>query len=765
MFFYHRTYVFLPSVVVTKCPMAMVVNHSYTAVEPSMFWGTYRANLYIGMGGRTPLSPLFGVMWYLQSPSGKVEMPKIRHWCNQEDRLNQYAWKEHDGKLYGIQHIVDHPLKIEATMVKSPLVDHPGNWAWRIETDILENRELEHPYSFIFYMMLPSGDMLKLEQKNKHLHVIEGETEELKKFRLHIFISKDTRHSTSVKLRLADVAAVEEEILKNTRVYKVASSEVMYLGLAETAPADRANFVAVQLTIAGSSKIEIAFESLINGAKGELLKGELFDSKLAESRAEFERKFEATFQLKEKQYAEVFSDVGKHALSNMLGSISYFHGDAVVQSVYNSAPVLYSPLELFSTIPSRPFFPRGFLWDEGYHQLLLRRWDTGLSLEIIGYWLDLMNVEGWIPREVILGTEALRKVPWEFVTQRNTVANPPVFFYTLNAILMDEERLTASDKLLLRRMFPRLKLWYLWLNATQSGPQLGTFRWRGRNDTTNMELNPKTLPSGLDDYPRASHPTEDEYHVDLFSWMLASANCMKRLSKVVNDEASEKRFREFSDMLTKQNLLDRLHWSDRKKRYCDYGLHTGLVALEKFPIPVQSAGNTQMQATEFRRVVKGKPKLRLVSDVFGYVNLFPLFLRLIPLDSPKLEHIFDQMIDPEVLWSPYGLRSLSKSSSLYQKRNTEHDPPYWRGAVWMNMNYMALSSLHYYSQVEGPYRQKAFEIYSDLRNAVVSNVVRQYVRTGFLWEHYNDETGEGEGSHPFTGWTSLVLLMMAELYE
>ncbi|CDW55417.1 mannosyl oligosaccharide glucosidase [Trichuris trichiura] len=765
MFYYHRTYMFLPSVIVTKCSIPTVMNHSYEAVDPSMFWGTYRANLYIGMGGRSPLSPLFGVMWYLQAPSGKVEMPKIRHWCNQGDHLTRHSWEEHDGKIYGIQQIVDHHLQIKATMVKSPLLNHPGNWAWRIETDILAEEEVtKPPYSFIFYMMLPSGDILKLKQ-NENVYTIEGETEELKNFRLHIIGPQSIRHSTHIKLRLADAATIDEEILKHMRIFKFSSSDVMLLGLAESEPTENTNFIAVQVTLAGNTRIEVAFESLVGGAKRELLTGELFDSKLSAARAEFEKKFEAAFQLEEKKYAEVFSKVGKHALSSMLGGLSYFHGRAIVQSVYNSAPVLYGPLELFSTVPSKSFFPRGFLWDEGFHQLLLRHWDVDLSLEIMGHWLDLMNVEGWIPREVILGTEALRKVPWEFVTQRNTVANPPVFFYTLNSILKDEAHLTASDKLLLKRMFPRLKLWYRWLNSTQAGSQLGTFRWRGRNETTNMELNPKTLPSGLDDFPRASHPTQDEYHVDLFSWMLASTNSMIRMSKLVNDDASEKLFREYAGMLTKHNLLDQLHWSDRNKRYCDYGLHTGLVALEEFSIPVKSPDGTQRRETEFRRVVKGKPKLRLVSDVFGYVNLFPLFLRLLPRDSPKLEHIFEQMTNPELLWTPYGLRSLSKSSRLYMKRNTEHDPPYWRGAVWINMNYMALSSLHYYSQAEGPYRQKAFDVYNELRNAVVSNVVKQYVRTGYLWEHYNDVTGEGEGSHPFSGWTSLVLLMMAELYE
>ena len=152
-------------------------------------------------------------------------------------------------------------------------------------------------------------------------------------------------------------------------------------------------------------------------------------------------------------------------------------------------------------------------------------------------------------------------------------------------------------------------------------------------------------------------------------------------------------------------------------------------------------------------------------ETFGYVNLFPFMLRILPNHAIQLKDSLDFLSHPKHLWTPYGIRSLSQQDVFYKKENAPGDAPYWRGPIWMNMNYLIVSALFHYGHEEGPYQVKCLELYHQLRLNLISNVYREYQRTGFLWEQYADDTGYGQRCHPFTGWTSLIVLIMAERYD
>ena len=77
---------------------------------------------------------------------------------------------------------------------------------------------------------------------------------------------------------------------------------------------------------------------------------------------------------------------------------------------------------------------------------------------------------------------------------------------------------------------------------------------------------------------------------------------------------------------------------------------------------------------------------------------------------------------------------------------------------------MALKGLRHYATTDGPFKDKAADIYRKLRQNLIANMYREYVKTGFVWEQYNDSTGNGQHSHPFVGWSGLIVLIMAEDY-
>lgn len=72
--------------------------------------------------------------------------------------------------------------------------------------------------------------------------------------------------------------------------------------------------------------------------------------------------------------------------------------------------------------------------------------------------------------------------------------------------------------------------------------------------------------------------------------------------------------------------------------------------------------------------------------------------------------------------------------------------------------------MKFYSSTTGPYQAKANTIYIELREAIIRNILKNYEENGYIWEQYNDKTGKGQGTHPFTGWSSLLVAIMAEIY-
>jgi mannosyl-oligosaccharide glucosidase len=303
----------------------------------------------------------------------------------------------------------------------------------------------------------------------------------------------------------------------------------------------------------------------------------------------------------------------------------------------------------------------------------------------------------------------------------------------------------------LQKIYPLLKRQYDWFRKTQRGEIKGYdreaisskegYRWRGRSES-------HVLTSGLDDYPRPQPPNPGELHVDLMSWVGLMTKSLKNIAEALGMED------DVADLTKNLNAIEHnlndLHWSEKEACYCD-------ATIDDF---------------EEHQLVCHK----------GYVSLFPFLVGLLQPNDAKLGKTLDLMADEEHLWSPHGIRSLSKQDEFYGTGEN-----YWRSPVWMPMNYMAVKQLqvsfsirrikNFSSQSpihdeantglqtvakqEGPYRNKARDMYNKLRKNLVDTVYKSWKETGFAWEQYNPETGAGQRTQHFTGWTSLVVKIMA----
>ena len=574
--------------------------------------------------------------------------------------------------------------------------------------------------------------------------------------------------------------------------------------------------------------------------------------------AAFSRRFAEAFPLTSAFSSPSHATFAEAALSNLVGGIGFFHGSSLIETSRvvtvkdvdgkerrkkQTETKLTPALSLLSSVPSRSFFPRGFLWDEGFHQLLVGQVDLPLSLDILSSWLSHILPSGWLPREQIPGEEARRRVPEQFQVQKPHIANPPVLVLSIGRLVTrvldrvrrreaagkvevnadgsvnggageedatvdaDIARLTAF----LQRVYPALQRHADWFYHTQSTisvtkeQRVGasrslssptTFRWAGRTLT-------HCLASGLDDYPRApfistqkdafkrAKPGEEpqsalregegvEGHVDLHSWMIALAQTMSHLAAFLAahgpaDDSTDwtllaEEYRAKALQLLER--LDALHWSEDKEMYCDYAYHHG----------------------HHHHICH-----------LGYISLIPLVLGHIDPASTRFTQVLTHLTSP-TLMTDFGLRSLSSSDAKY---GTAED--YWRGHVWVNVNYLACQALAHYAAVagrsappkkanvldgvwsslgiggtswrrawggeflhlldhltprawEGGEEGEVGRLYEELRTAVVRTVFGNYQRKGFLYENYNSTNGDGRGSHPFTGWTALVVNLMAEKY-
>lgn len=154
--------------------------------------------------------------------------------------------------------------------------------------------------------------------------------------------------------------------------------------------AEGANTFVIQHMFNQASVIQITYRAVVASGSGTLRNPSDFPQKSFDtSRENFENKFGRVFPKIPQQYSEAVNGFARMSVSSLLGGIGYFYGTSITEddaakSKNSLSAVMGSQIEetssrpLLTATPSRSFFPRGFYWDEGFHQLIIGLWDADL---------------------------------------------------------------------------------------------------------------------------------------------------------------------------------------------------------------------------------------------------------------------------------------------------------------------------------------------------------------------------------------------------
>jgi hypothetical protein len=258
---------------------------------------------------------------------------------------------------------------------------------------------------------------------------------------------------------------------------------------------------------------------------------------------------------------------------------------------------------------------------------------------------------------------------------------------------------TDGDVAFLEDLFPRLEMHYAFVRKAydRDGDNLHTGGFMG-----------------MDNIPRPGPP--DEEQADLSGWVAFFARDMARIANEIGLPDRASFYQDEYDRIVAE--INAQLWDPETGFYYDRNSNGFL--LEK-----------------------------------SYAGLIPLIADV--TDATQTERIIAHLTNPAEFWTPYGIRSLSADSAIYEPGYSESGwkNSNWRGPIWLPINYLLVQRLE----------ETHPDLADQLREALIANVEAQWQATGHFWEYYHAETGQGLGADHQTGWTALVANLIVEKYK
>ena len=343
-----------------------------------------------------------------------------------------YGWDNYDPRTGGSQTIHDAGNQIDITTEFVKFPEHGtngGSWGAKIRGTPRSDAPADLKTTVVFYAGVEGIGSLEVEDAEEGDHkelgfegdlAIKGQTPDLGDFTIsfnkvkgeHPQHTHPSIQSKPLDRTLVHSVQVPQDALWQAKAVLFSSMKTTIDGYVEEYTQEKmpppwqtytiqnspgpGNLHMVQKIFEGAFEFDVLFSS---GGADRLLESKDLAPQIETVTQAFSDRYQASHKPQAPFTSSKYLEFSKSLFSNLIGGIGYFHGDSMVDRSYapeyeeenegfweesaearaRNKQELEGPYELFTSIPSRPFFPRGFLWDEGFHLLPIIDWDVDLT--------------------------------------------------------------------------------------------------------------------------------------------------------------------------------------------------------------------------------------------------------------------------------------------------------------------------------------------------------------------------------------------------
>jgi len=308
---------------------------------------------------------------------------------------------------------------------------------------------------------------------------------------------------------------------------------------------------------------------------------------------------------------------------------------------------------------------------------------------------------------------------------KSSITQPPLLSWAAWRIYEQ-----TKDKEFISKIYTYLKRFNEYFRLNRDFNKDGLFSWV-RPDESGMDDSPRfdgiKRSQACEYYPHPDLKPHERIHpefgkldiksiqaLDLNCFLVVDMSCLARMANILGLTLDEKLFKEKIIDLTKR-IRNNL-WSNEDNFFYDLG-PKGLIKI-KTPVAF----------------------LTLFAEV---------------ADKNQAKALIEHLTNEEEFWTPYPIPTVAINEPKFSLK-------YWRGPVWVNINYLVYLGLKMYG----------FDnLASELASKTIRMVVEVYNKKGYFCEFYNPFTPTyTEGFAPpkpekqLVGWTGLIANLLVDIY-